>query len=122
MKVLVYGYAFLGSDRIRLSTVLLNPVSLLCLYLYRACQVIYLRLARWYLKLTALQYVVSSEPRQLFKKCPGNPPYQINRGIRTNRTKMKVLAYGYAFPGSDRIRLSTVLLNPVSLLCLYLYS
>ena len=34
---------------------------------------------------------------------------------------MKVLVYGYAFPGSDRIRLNTVLLNPVSLLCLYLY-
>ena len=73
------------------------------------------------LKFTALQCVVSSEPRQLFKKCPGKPPYEINREIRTNGTKMKVLVYGYAFPGSGRIRLNTVLLNPVSLICLYLY-
>lgn len=70
---------------------------------------------------TALHCTVRSEPRQLIQLYPRQPPYQIKRGISANVTKMKVLVYGYAFPGSGRIRLSTVLLNPVSLLCLYLY-
>ena len=72
-------------------------------------------------KFTALHCAVRSEQRQLFKFHPRQPPYQINRGISANVTKMNVLVYGYAFPGSGSIRLSTVLLNPVSLLCLYLY-
>jgi hypothetical protein len=71
-------------------------------------------------KFTALHCAVRSEPHQLFKFHPRQPPYQINRGISVNATKMKVLVYEYAFLGFGRIRLTTVLLNPVSLLCLYL--
>lgn len=48
-------------------------------------------------------------------------PNQINRGISANATKMNVIVYEYACPGSGRIRLNTVLLNPVSLMRLYLY-
>jgi hypothetical protein len=70
---------------------------------------------------TALHCTVRSEPRQLIQLYQRQPPHQIKRGISANVTKMKVLVYGYAFPGSGRIRLNTVLLNPVSLLCLYLY-